>query len=60
MNINVKDEWKLFHLLRYCLIISLRPALWVSNLVVQTTAWFVYQFWFRQNYPITNDESRQF
>ncbi|VDP31885.1 unnamed protein product [Schistosoma mattheei] len=60
VNINVKDEWKLFHLLRYCLIISLRPALWVSNLVVQTTAWFVYQFWFRQNYPITNDESRQF
>lgn len=56
----MKDEWKLFHLLRYCLIISLRPALWVSNLVVQTTAWFVYQFWFRQNYPITNDESRQF
>ncbi|CAI2725589.1 unnamed protein product [Schistosoma spindalis] len=60
VNINVKDEWKLFHLLRYCLIISLRPALWVSNLVVQTTAWFVYQFWFRQNYPITDDGSRQF
>ncbi|CAH8825508.1 unnamed protein product [Trichobilharzia szidati] len=49
--INVKDEWKVLRLLRYCLIISLRPALWVSNLLVQTGAWIVYQFWLRQNYP---------
>ncbi|KAH8849545.1 Etoposide-induced protein 2.4 protein [Schistosoma japonicum] len=52
VSINVKDEWKVFRLLRYCLIISLRPALWVSNLVVQTSAWFVYQFLFRQNYSV--------
>ncbi|CAH8464351.1 unnamed protein product [Schistosoma turkestanicum] len=55
MNMNLKNEWKLFRLLRYCLMISLRPALWISNLVVQTTAWLVYQFWFRQNYSLHVD-----
>ncbi|CAH8463199.1 unnamed protein product [Heterobilharzia americana] len=51
VSVNVKDEWKILRILRFCLIISLRPALWVSNLVVQTGAWVVYQFWFRQSYP---------
>ncbi|CAH8468737.1 unnamed protein product [Heterobilharzia americana] len=51
VSVNVKDEWKILRILRFCLIISLRPALWVSNLVVQTGAWIVYQFWFRQSYP---------
>lgn len=47
--LNSTGDWFILTLLRQVLIVSMRPALFVSNRICQFVGWIVYHCWFRSS-----------
>ena len=44
---SLDEKFKLPHLLRLVILMSMRPSLLITNLIVRFGAWIVYHFWFK-------------